>query len=311
MTSNCYQSAIRAVLLGAACLMSGCAGFQGAPEWSEEQNLTNDDALYGASVTKFYARGANRKDVRNEFIEVRTGLIDRNYAAFKRSLHTERVGAAVGVDWSTLILGSIAAAASKVDVKTGAGALVAILAGGKSSVDKNLYFDRALPAMLSLMDARRAEIRDQILTGMQLDEATYSLLHAKADLHDYFDAGTITGAITQITSDAANRQKAAEGKLKQRTQDELVKKFSDEGYTVHTASTSRTTTLFNLCFDKKKTLSPAVVPVVHGLLKKYGLAAPRTIDEKHLAWLEKFEPLRADLFSDPDTVRLFMSCTSS
>lgn len=185
-----------------AAWLGGCASFNGAPAFDPAVTLAAADPMYDGFVTRFYGTtdAAQRVAIRNEFIEKRSGVIDRAYAGFKESIYTQRVGSAVGVDIATLVLNAAGAALPDAGVKTGTSALSAALIGGKTSIDKNVYFDRTLPALLAQMDGQRSVVRERILAGMASDATLYPLMQAASDLDAYLSAGSVTGAIAAITA---------------------------------------------------------------------------------------------------------------
>lgn len=225
-----------ALLMLVTAMLQGCASLHGAPEWPTAQSLKQDDPLYQRFMTRFYAAPTSeaRALIRNEFIEVRTALINRSFNQFRQDIYAQRVGTAVSVDLATMLLGGLAAAVSNVGVKTGAGALTAVLVGSKASVDKNVFFDRTLPALLAQMEAKRAQVRERILAGMSADPVLYPLMQADSDLEAYFDAGTISGAITEVTAQAGVVKEQADQALRKRlpSVEEMQARFKSQGIRV-------------------------------------------------------------------------------
>lgn len=214
--------------------LQGCASFQGSPEWDAAVDLKAADPLYATAVDDFYKASSDREAVRNRFIEARAALIDHRYRVYKDSLYGQRVGTAVGTDIATLTLNTLGAAVSSVDAKTAANALSAGFIGSKASIDKNVYFDRTLPALLSQMDGARAQWRARLLAGMLLSAEQYSLMQAASDLDAYFHAGTVPGALAAITTQASVSQQAAEKTLSDRlpSEDEIRRLLQGEGFAV-------------------------------------------------------------------------------
>jgi hypothetical protein len=257
-------------------VLQGCASFQGAPDWNRSQNAKEADPMFDAAVERFYAARTpeRRVAVRNRFIETRMAIINRSYAAYKESIYTQRTGSAVGVDLATMLLGAAGAAVSDVGTKTGAAALSAGLIGGKASIDKNLYFDRTLPAMLAQMDGLRSQVRARILAGMTTDVDTYRLTQAASDLDDYFNAGTILGAISAITTQAGITQTAADAVLRDRLPSEadLSAALKAKGFTVTRAAQTATTDLLDECLkDDENKYKPGVEVALLAWLRGQGV----------------------------------------
>lgn len=229
-----------AALLAALALLGGCASasFQGAPKRLYGDEVRQLDPLYTMAIdaSAGSASPADRLDARNRFIEMRAAVIDHQYDLFRSDLYEQRVGANVGVDVATLGLSGVGAATGSTQVKTAAAAVAAFLIGSKASIDKNVYFDRTLPALLEQMDGARATVRRRLLDSMLLDIGNYPLMQASADLEAYFHAGTIPGAIAGITTQAATQKKAAVEQLEQRLSGkEIGARLKARGFEVNTA----------------------------------------------------------------------------
>lgn len=268
---------VRSVLVAVALvLLHGCASFQGAPDWNTATTLKTTDPLYQDFIGKYYDSKAtveSRQLLRNQFIEIRSGLIDRSYAAFKDSIYTQRVGAGVGVDIATLFLGAAGAALPDVGVKTGASALSAGIIGSKASIDKNVYFDRTLPALLAQMDGMRSQIRGGILAGMATSVQRYPLMQASSDLDAYFHAGTIAGAISAVTTQAGVAKVAADTALRNRlpSEVELTTRLKRLGFQVEKAALTDTVNEIDRCLNKEGELPTKVNDAIKKFLRDQGL----------------------------------------
>jgi hypothetical protein len=257
------------VLLALLAVLQGCASFQGAPDWDAAKDLATADPLYADAVQKYYAANADRVAVRNQFIEVRAGLVDRRYHGFKDSLYSQRVGAAVGTDIATLALNSVGAAVSSVNAKTAANALSAGIIGSKASIDKNVYFDRTLPALLAQMDGARAQWRARLLAGMLLTPAQYSLMQAASDLDAYFHAGTVPGAVAAITTQAGVSQVEAEKTLRDRlpSEAEIQTLLRGQGFAVVQKASTASAAALAACVQPGGVLPAALRSALEAWLK--------------------------------------------
>jgi hypothetical protein len=92
-------------------------------------------------------------------------------------------------------------------------ALVALVTGLKSNVDKNYYANRATDAIASMMVARRKEVMLRIVESLAASTVTYGLVSARGDLTEYYLAGTLDGAFLTIQAEAAKRDDTATRKL--------------------------------------------------------------------------------------------------
>ena len=300
-------------VIGLVMLLGACASFKGAPEWPMATDMAASDPLHDAYLKKYYLATTleARQSIRNEFIEVRTGLIDRAYAGFKQTVYTQRVSSAVAVDLATLTLNAIGAAVSDVGTKTATSALSGGLIGGQASIDKNVYFDRTLPAMLAQMDGMRAQVRVRLLDGMLVGVDRYPLMQAAADLDAYFQAGTISGAISAITTQAAVEQRAAEVKLKSRlpSEEEISGRLKKMGFDVQRAVDTQSTRTLQGCLDPSGKLDPATTEALGTWLKQQpGFDASSPFAVTDFLSSPKFEELRAKALADNALMSSLKGC---
>lgn len=238
----------------ALLLFTGCASIDSAPpRFAVAETALKDADAYYDDVLKRYVSGtddAGKKAVRDEFIETRMALIDLAYAGFRQTMYAQRVGANVGVDLATLGLAAAGAATSSEQAKTGLHALSGALIGGKASIDKNVFFDRTLPALLAQMEASRSAVRLRLLTGMMVGTDRYPLLQARSDVEEYYTAGTIIGAISGITDEAAVvRRKGVEALAERLPSAEEVKtELTAMGFDVQRAANDDTSRQLLQCW---------------------------------------------------------------
>ena len=86
------------------------------------------------------------------------------------------------IDTLGVVIGAAGAAVTGSDGSRVLSALSGGISGTGTAINKNLYYERTLPALLALMDAKRDEIRAEILAGMTLDQIAYPLGRALTDL---------------------------------------------------------------------------------------------------------------------------------
>jgi len=196
-----------------ALALAGCASFNGQPE--PVVSVSTADSLLGKypidQVWTQYeaAQGDKQRIYRNAVIYAYLQAIDARYAAFRQKLSSEHKGTDLAFDGLLLGAGAIgslvASAANEAAVGTTA------LVGARASVDKNLYFEKTLPALLSTMDAERFRVAAAIQGKLSHDTGQYPLGAALADLQAYQLAGSVDFAVNQMNSTAATDR--AEAKL--------------------------------------------------------------------------------------------------
>src|SRR5262249_25685788 len=81
-----------------------------------------------------------------------------------------------------------------------------------AAINRDLYFQRTLPALLAQMEANRAKVKLKILAGIKQSDDQYSLPLADLDLADLKSAGSMPAAVSNITQQATNDTPTAENK---------------------------------------------------------------------------------------------------
>lgn len=197
-------------------LVTGCASLRTSPDpiisLSDNLALVKTVPMV-ASVQKFDSGvgmpvGMEKKDYRNMVLTIYLNAIDSQYQRFRTEVSGESHGANFGVDLAIIGLTSGASFASKA-VANQLSAVASVFAGAKGSFDKNFYFDKTLPALLSAMDASRLKVRTRIVENMRIDETQYPLSSAFADVNEYQMAATLDRAIEEITSNASAKRESA------------------------------------------------------------------------------------------------------
>lgn len=194
-------------------LIAGCASFEGTPHPVAPTDVSLSLAkstIFSIEAAANVAKSApdsgdNARAYRDAFLAVQMGAIDAQYFRFRRDLTAQAKVANFALDLGVLGLTSGGAIAGE----TAANALSAggaALTGAKASLNKEVYFEKTLPAIVASMDARRLELKVAILAKMQKSIADYSLAQAIIDVSTYQLSASLDSAIEQITGDA-NAQK--------------------------------------------------------------------------------------------------------
>jgi hypothetical protein len=195
-------------------LVSGCGTIRrgGAPEPSFD--VDNDlrelaEAFAPANNIKaFYAKGASAtKEDRDAFVTARLTLMNIRYIQFIRELTSDRQLLDTATDMLVLGLSIAGTAVGGAGTKTLLAALAAGVTGSKQIVDKNYFYEKTIPALVAQMNAERKAALIPIMTGVQQSLADYPLAQAVTDLHAYYHAGTLIGAINAIQADAGAKER--------------------------------------------------------------------------------------------------------
>lgn len=310
--SRLFAPAATAVAAAAMAMAGGCASMQGGPDHAagDASSAAVIDADYAAAISEYTVAGVSesrRAAVREGYVTRRAARIDRAYSSFRQDLYAQRTQSAIGLDVATMTLTAIAAAVGDSGVKTGAAALAGGLVGGKASIDKNLYFDRTLPALLTQMDSGRLDVRARLLAGLLLPTSGYSLMQADADLSDYQAAGTVAGAITAMTDQAGKVRAQADKTLRDRLPSEAQIIGLNSEFTLMALSDSSTTRQFAACLDQNGVAKPfARQPLIDWIRRDAADISSPT----ELLRYQSAEGARARALQDPTIQALLKRCAA-
>ena len=208
------------VLIPFTLVLTGCVSTSGFPERPEtiKTELESLQATYflpGKDVLAEYNRReeSEKQSYRDDVVHGRLLAIDMQYGLFKQAIYEEGVTTNLTIDTLGVVVGAAGAVVTGSDGSRILSALSGGISGTGTAINKNLYYERTLPALLALMDAKRDEIRAEILTGLVLDHGGYPLGRALTDLERYVQAGSIPGAISEVLATAGEAKTKAEAKI--------------------------------------------------------------------------------------------------
>ncbi|MDM7956608.1 hypothetical protein [Blastomonas sp.] len=209
------------LLLVSCALVGGCSSLSGAqrPVLSPADSVATAQKFKPEiSLLRFYADDDSARldlsamDYRNLVIALYLDAIDARFAEFRAQAGSESRASGLAFDIALLGLTGAAAVAEADEVNPFATAAAAFL-GARASFDKNLFYDRTLPAMFATMEAERARIRTDIIRAMMQDAIAYPLPLAFGDLAAYQRAGSFEFAIAKVVNRAVEAQNANEAIL--------------------------------------------------------------------------------------------------
>jgi hypothetical protein len=201
-------------LCACIALLSSCASIQGYPADPEATNKTlvklapyfdgTEEAQYAA-----LSDADARTKKRNEIVFARMRGYDIEFSSYERQLYGFSNSVSVGTDLIGLTLGGLTATVGSAATKAALGAASAGVLGANTAINKDLYFQKTIPALIAQMEANRAKKLLVIFQGLAQPDAKYSLMIAYSDLDSYKNAGGIPDAIGSITQDASNAKQTA------------------------------------------------------------------------------------------------------
>jgi len=212
---------ILACMIAVTLNITGCATINGAPEPVIDTKAAIADLkpyLAGDAVTKFYSgndadrNGVSARDWRDRVISAYIEVANLRFRDYTQSLYSQTTVFNIGVDWTVLALSGAAAVASKGTANALAAASAGLVGAG-AAINKDAYYGKTISALVAAMEANRKSVLLQIRTAQKNDEQHYSLSDAMGNLADYEAAGSIQGAISQITATATNSAAESEQQI--------------------------------------------------------------------------------------------------
>jgi len=210
LPARACRLATLAVLLPA---LGACAAFRGYPErvTDPQEDLTMLESDIGVDTMTACLKQPT-EDCRSTVVSARMYAVDIRFSQFEESLFRGTRTAGFGATLATLGLNSAATVSSGSAAQVLSG-LSAFIIGGRQAYDKEVLAERTLVAIHTGMRARRAEVAFRLRTGLTRTLVEYPVGSALSDLSEYYNAGTVLGALVGITEAAGAKAEAAEAKL--------------------------------------------------------------------------------------------------
>jgi hypothetical protein len=215
---RCCKAAAGVLSTLSALVASGCSSIDGYPNRLEysEQYIVEVGGLVSPNAVLQYGAMSDVSSAtlqRNNIVTARIFSIDANFHQFVRDLTTQQNLSNIGVDWAAIGLASAGAAVGSLQTKTILAAISGGILGAKAAVDKDVFYNKTIPALITLMEAQRKIVLAQIYTGLKRSAADYTMFQALADLDAYYNAGTINGAIVGLTTTAGASSQAGSDQI--------------------------------------------------------------------------------------------------
>jgi hypothetical protein len=202
----------------AATALTGCHSLRkpGFPRqsYSQDQQIKDMEAVFDLSrmVAEYYdlqKAGATEEELRSSrdrFIDGRMALIDLNYNRFVTEFCFNKQAIDTGAEMTQLGLNLATTAVGGAGTKTILAAIASGVSGAKLAIDKNFFYERTIPVLVTSMNAQRKEALIPILQGRRQTTQDYPLTQALSDLDFYYFAGTFLGALQSIQADAGAKE---------------------------------------------------------------------------------------------------------
>jgi hypothetical protein len=204
------------VLVCAAASLDGCAALKNYPDRSNDVNadLHTLQQYFDPAIIK---QGGNSTAWRNEVVNSQIRAIDLQFTSFEQALARETVGVNTAVDMAVIGLGAATGVVGGATTKSILGVVSGGLTGAKGIVDKDIFYSKTMPVLLSQMEAQRKVQLVKIRTGLTVDANRYPLSEALIDVEEYYKAGSIPGALQGIIEQSGATGQNATKNLQQLT----------------------------------------------------------------------------------------------
>jgi hypothetical protein len=139
---------------------------------------------------------------------------DLQFSAFEESLFGDTRKGSFTATLATLGLTTAAAASSGGGSQVLSG-IAAFIIGGREAFQKEVLNERTIIAVHTAMRAKRAQVALRIRTGLGRSIAQYPMELGLADISEYYSAGTVLGALVDITENVGAAAQKAEAELQE------------------------------------------------------------------------------------------------
>ncbi|MDD1606506.1 MAG: hypothetical protein LUP96_07410 [Methylococcaceae bacterium] len=210
-----------ALILLLFILLNACTTLSGTPK----SPLEFSDAITGSHDTedilnkyaKEFAQQATQEvtspERRNTLISKALTIMDVRYAEFINNTETNRKNKEMFTDLVELSMNLAGTVVGAAGTKTILAAISAGINGINGSIDTNYFYQKTFQSLVAQMNADRKAVLVYLTKGMTLPIENYQWAQAVHDLIDYYNAGTLLGAISSIQKEAGEKEHLAEDKI--------------------------------------------------------------------------------------------------
>jgi hypothetical protein len=204
-----FTRCIRVLLLSIPVVtLTACAsieGYQKSPETSSVIKARNSKYYNSAADKDYYAAfGGSRQAIRDELVYGKMQVLEDDFLEFERCLNSAGNYVSLGSDLTVLVFNGLAATTGTAATKSALAAASAGVVGAQGVVNKDLYYQKTLSALISQMQANREKARLTIIQNLKQSDAAYPLNAAEIDLKRLEEAGSLVNAINDIAQQATN-----------------------------------------------------------------------------------------------------------
>jgi hypothetical protein len=204
--------------VGATMLNCGCLPRTMAPSVPKEMSASSVsyhkkdfDADVAAYKAKFSTSDwSSAEALRNQIAYKVMGDIENSYGMFEVKLTTNRAAIMTSSDAVQLGLAAATGVVGSVDVKDILAASLTAFQGTRTSFDKHYFQEKTTEALIAQMRASRRSLQARLMLNLGTrDVRSYPFEAAWMDLVQYYYAGTVPSALTELASKAGSDAQAA------------------------------------------------------------------------------------------------------
>lgn len=141
-----------------------------------------------------------------KYATTRLKLIDINYSNYVLDLNKNRKNVSFFSNASSSLLSTTSSLIQPKSTSSILSAVASSITGVQAASEKEYFVDKTMEALISQMNANRAQRLVVILTGLKKD--SYGLIELNNDLDEYYKAGLVINAIQSISSTAQAKSQA-------------------------------------------------------------------------------------------------------
>lgn len=202
--------------LALASSLSGCTSLRGSQPPLTAADMDRFQAVCPSKEQLWAVHpGISDGAYRDGIIRICVQAINNKYTAFRDQLSLESGGSTLVTELLSQALSTTASVVTKAPLARKLAAGSAFSLGVGSTINKDLFYKQTMPAIIASMDARRAKILTSIVNAQNRDRTAkiYTLDRAGFDLDSLQQAGSIAGAIQELTTAAADNKTKADQDL--------------------------------------------------------------------------------------------------
>ena len=155
------------------------------------------------------------KRIRDETMENGIMAVNSVYTEFTDDLHTGRATTNFVADVIDIGLGAAIGISKGERALHILGISLTAFRSGRKSVDLNFFREQTIPILINKMDDNRSTVYGSMLMKKKLSADDYTMAEVVRDIVDYYNAGTLIRAFSQLSKDSGEKANESAKKVLQ------------------------------------------------------------------------------------------------